>query len=77
MIRGPQDLIDLGYDVALLGSGMYHLFYDNPDAFPQQVQLYDTLFALEGLAFEQGDDPLAFRGDGLQVHVVFLSERAL
>jgi hypothetical protein len=77
MIRGPRDLVDLGYDVALLGTGMYHRFYENPDAFPQQVLLYDALLASDGLAFDQGDDVLAFRGDGLQVNVVFLTERAL
>jgi hypothetical protein len=76
MIRGPQDLIDQGYDVALLGSGMYHRFYDNPEAFRQQVQLYDALRGSNGLAFDQGDDVFAFRGDGLQVYVVLLTERA-
>jgi len=76
MIRGPQDLVELGYDVALLGTGMYHRFYDNPGVFPEQVQLYDALLGANVAAFDQGDDVLAFRGDGLQVHVVFLTERA-
>jgi hypothetical protein len=76
MIRGPQDLVDLGYDVALLGTGMFHRFYDNPDVFVEQVQLYDALLAENVLAFDQGDDALAFRADGLQVYVVFLSARA-
>jgi len=76
MIRGPQDLVDLGYDVALLGTGMYHRFYDNPDVFPEQVQLYDALLGANAIAFDQDDDVLAFRGDGMQVYVVFLSERA-
>jgi 4-amino-4-deoxy-L-arabinose transferase-like glycosyltransferase len=76
MIRGPEDLIAQGYDVALLGSGMFHRFYDNPDAFPAQVALYDALLGSETLAFDQGPSALAFRGTGLQVHVVLLTERA-
>jgi hypothetical protein len=76
VIRGPQDLIDQGYDVALLGTGMFRRFYDNPDVFADQVRLYDTLLGANAGGIVQSDDVLAFRGDGLQVYVVFLSERA-
>jgi hypothetical protein len=77
MIRGPEDLVALGYDVALLGTGMFRRFYANADAFPEQVALYDALLGTETVAFDQGDDVLAFRGEaGLQVYVVFLTEDA-
>ena len=64
MIRGPQDLIDLGYDVALLGTGMYHRFYDNPDAFPQQVRLYDALLGADGSPLTRATTCWPFAGMG-------------
>ena len=77
-IRGPEDLAALGYDVVLLGSGMYHRFYETPDVYASQVAVYDAFFegVPDALAFEQEDDLLAFRARGLRVHVFFLTERA-
>jgi hypothetical protein len=77
-IAGPADLVALGYDVVLLGSGMYQRFYESPDIYAAQVAVYDAFFegVPDALAFEQDDDRLAFRGQGMRVQALFLTDRA-
>jgi hypothetical protein len=73
----PAVFAEQGYDLVLLGSGMYGRFYDNPDVFAEEVGVYDAFFEsdLERMVFEQEDDPLSFIGGGT-VYVFFLSEAA-
>jgi hypothetical protein len=77
-ISGPKDLAELGYDVVLLGSGMYNRFYASPEVYAAQVAVYDAFFdgVPDVLGFEQEDDPLAFRGQGMRVYAFFISPRA-
>lgn len=75
---GPlADLHAAGYDMVLLGSGMYGRFYDNADVFRDEVGIYASFFEsdLERLAFEQPHDSLGFGGG--KVIVFFLSEKAI
>ena len=67
----------LKYDVVILGSGMFHRFYDDPEVYAEQVRVYDALFNTvpDYLAFEGRSDPLDFRGGGGHVYVFFLTPR--
>ena len=67
----------LGYDLVLLGSGMFARFYENPGVYADEVAVYDAFFNFPNVrAFEGPIDPLEFRDDGGgQVYVVFLSEQ--
>jgi hypothetical protein len=73
-----DDFVAQGYDIVLLGSGMYSRFYANPAAFADQVAAYDTFFkgSLDTLSFASRRDPLSFVGGGAKVHAFFLTERA-
>jgi hypothetical protein len=66
------------YDIVILGSGMFHRFYEDPDAFTREVKIYNSFFEEipYSLAFEGPDDPLAFRKNGTDVYVFFLTGRA-
>ncbi len=65
-----------GYDIVILGSGMYARFYENPEVYADEVRTYDAFFALpDVLAFEGRYDPLEFREGGGQVNVFFLTEQ--
>ena len=77
-VSGPEWYRAQGVDMVILGSGMFHRFYDNPPAFARQIGVYDAFFEEipDLLAFESAYDPLAFRAGGLQVYVFFLTERA-
>ena len=68
----------LGYDIVILGSGMFHRFYQNPDVYAEQVAVYDAFFEKvpDRYAFEGPPDPLLFAEGNGQVYVFFLSERA-
>jgi hypothetical protein len=65
----------LKYDIVILGSGMFHRFYENPDVYAEQVRVYDAFFETVAgyLAFEGPYDPLDFRGGGGRVYVFFLT----
>jgi hypothetical protein len=64
-----------GYDVVVLGSGMFGRFYANPDVYAREVHIYDEFFerAPGYLAFEGRYDPIEFREGGGQVYVFLLS----
>lgn len=65
------------YDIAILGSGMFNRFYENPDVYPNEIRLYDEFFtAAPYIAFENAYAPLEFREDGARVYVFLLTERA-
>jgi hypothetical protein len=65
------------YDIVILGSGMFERFYKDPATFAREVRIYDDFFeALPSLAFQGPDDPLAFRKNGTDVYVFFLTGRA-
>lgn len=67
----------LDYDIVILGSGMFARFYEYPEVYTAQVQMYDAFWKLpDYLSFESGYDPLEFREGGGQVVVFFLSEQA-
>jgi 4-amino-4-deoxy-L-arabinose transferase-like glycosyltransferase len=74
----PAVFAEQGYDLVLLGSGMYGRFYDNPDVFAEEVGVYDAFFEsdLERMVFEQESDPLDFVGGGAKVYVFILSDEA-
>jgi len=66
-----------GYDVVVVGSGMFNRFYETPDVYAKEMRLYDELFAeVPHLAFENPYDPLEFRENGARVYVFLLTERA-
>jgi hypothetical protein len=66
------------YDIVILGSGMFQRFYKDPETFAREVRIYDSFFeeVPSYLAFEGPYDPLAFRKDGTDVYVFFLTGRA-
>jgi len=65
----------LKYDAVILGSGMFHRFYKNPDVYAEQVRIYDAFFDTvpDYLAFEGRYNPLDFRGADARVYVFFLT----
>jgi hypothetical protein len=73
-----DDFVAQGYDIVLLGSGMYGRFYANPSIFADRVAAYGTFFkgSLDRLSFDPPRDPLSFVGGGGKVHAFFLTERA-
>jgi hypothetical protein len=74
----PEAYRAQGYDVVLLGSGMYSRFYANPDVFAREVRIYDAFFALpEQMRFQGPANPLSFVGGGARVHVVCLTPRGV
>ncbi|MBN1580199.1 MAG: hypothetical protein JXA89_05810, partial [Anaerolineae bacterium] len=77
-IGAPADFIRQGYDMVLLGSGMYNRFYDHPGVFAEQVDIYDTFFNgdWEVMVFEHPYDPLAFAESRSEVHLFFLTKEA-
>lgn len=78
-IGTPEECAAQGYDIVLLGSGMFGRFYANPDAFAGQVEVYEAFLKgplLERLDFESPGDPLSFVDGGGQVTVFFLTEQA-
>ncbi len=66
------------YDIVVLGSGMFQRFYEDPETFAREVRIYDSFFEEVPyyLAFEGPYDPLAFRKNGTDVYVFFLTGRA-
>lgn len=75
---GLSELKDKGYDVAILGSGMFNRYYDSPDSFAREVNMYDEVFEQvpDVMAFENQPNPLEFIRGGSNVYVLFLTERA-
>jgi 4-amino-4-deoxy-L-arabinose transferase-like glycosyltransferase len=66
-----------GYDVVIVGSGMFNRFYETPDVYAKEAGLYNALFAhVPYLAFENAYDPLEFRENGARVYVFLLTEQA-
>jgi hypothetical protein len=67
----------LKYDIVILGSGMFHRFYESPDVYAEQVRVYDAFFDTvpDYLAFEGRYDPLDFRGAGGRVYAFFLTAK--
>jgi len=65
------------FDIAVLGSGMFDRFYQNPDVYAKQVAIYDEFFEKvpDRLAFEGPTDPLLFAEGNGQVYVFFLTEQ--
>jgi len=43
--HGPQWFIDHGYDYAIFSQGMYGRFYEKPEKYGQEIDLYDKLFS--------------------------------
>jgi hypothetical protein len=76
-IGSPAAFRIQGYDIVLLGSGMYGRFYGDRHAFAEQVAVYDAFFRLhDRLLFAGPDDPLSFVGSDARVYAFFLTDRA-
>ncbi len=66
-----------GYDIVLLGSGMFGRFYGDRQAFAEEIRIYDAFFRLsDRMVFAGPDDPLSFVGSDARVHIFFLTDRA-
>lgn len=76
--HGLAGIKSQGYDIVILGSGMFFRFYQNPDVYADQVDVYDAFFERvpDSMAFEGKYDPLEFREGGGQVYVFFLTDQA-
>lgn len=74
---GLSEIQSKGYDMVIIGSGMFNRFYADPKTFPREVRFYDQLLQWpDRLAFENPPDPLEFIPAGSKVYVIFLTERA-
>jgi hypothetical protein len=73
----PETFRSQGYDMVLLGSGMFGRFYGDRRAFAEEVAIYDAFFRLrDRMVFAGPDDPLSFVGSDARVYAFFLTDRA-
>jgi hypothetical protein len=73
----PEAFRSEGYDIVLLGSGMFRRFYGDRRAYAEEVRIYDAFFRLpDPMVFAGPDDPLSFVNNDARVHVFFLTARA-
>ena len=75
---GLSEIREKGYDIVILGSGMFNRFYEAPDAFPDEIKIYDELFEQvpDILSFESEPNPVEFVPGGSNVFVLFLTDKA-
>jgi len=67
-----------GYDMIIIGSGMYHRFFEESKDFTDEVKRYNELCNRERYhrAFKGHHDPFGYVDTGMDVYVFFLTDKA-
>lgn len=75
---GVEEVREEGYDVAILGSGMFNRFYEDRASFPKETRIYDEFFEKipDVLAFENRPFATEFIPGGSNVYVLLLTDEA-